>query len=80
MTTEELAHSNHVRRSFEGGNSTGDWQLCIADMSGGEQSPLVRWALDITAVHEPTTVALGVFGGLFELAGGVRLWRQRRTA
>lgn len=76
----QIAPRNAFLSSFDGGNPNGDWTLFIADMSGGDQSTLVSWELDITAVPEPTTVALGVFGGLFALVGGFRFWRQRRAA
>jgi hypothetical protein len=46
-------------------NPNGTWTLFIADLSGGEQSTLVSWSLDITAVPEPVNVALGIFAGVF---------------
>ena len=33
--------------------------------SGGGQSSLVSWSLDITAVPEPVTMALGIFASVF---------------
>ena len=35
--------------------------------------------MDITAVPVPVTVALGIFGGVLALFGGLRFWRQRRA-
>jgi hypothetical protein len=55
----------------------GTWTLFFADMSGGAESTVVSWGLDITAVPEPANVALGIFGGLFLVAG---IWRARRNA
>jgi subtilisin-like proprotein convertase family protein len=64
--------------AFNGLDPNGGWTLFVADVSGGDQSTLVSWELDITAVPEPTTVALGVFGGLLALGGGLRWWRRTR--
>jgi hypothetical protein len=43
----------------------GTWTLFIADMSSGGQSSLVSWSLNLTAVPEPVTLALGIFAGVF---------------
>lgn len=51
--------------SYNGLNPNGTWTLFIADLSGGGQSQLVSWELDITAVPEPVNLALGVFAGVF---------------
>jgi subtilisin-like proprotein convertase family protein len=64
--------------AFNGLDPNGSWTLFIADLVGGDQSTLVSWELDITAVPEPTTVALGIFGGLLAAGAGLRLWRRRR--
>jgi hypothetical protein len=50
---------------FNNLNPNGTWTLFIADLSGGAQSQLMGWSLDITAVPEPVNLALGVFGALF---------------
>ena len=58
--------------SYNGMNANGTWTLFLADLSGGEQSQLVSWSLDITAVPEPVNVALGIFGGVFVVVVLVR--------
>lgn len=64
--------------TFAGMNPNGDWTLFFADVvsSGGVQSQVASWSLDIiTAVPEPANVALAVFGVLFVgAAAGRRLW------
>jgi len=62
--------------SFHDMNPNGAWTLFFADLSGGEQSTLVGWSLNVTAVPEPVTMALVVF---VALAGGIKLvlWRRR---
>jgi hypothetical protein len=42
----------------------GEWKLFIADMSGGAQSQVASWGLEVTAVPEPVNIALGIFGAL----------------
>jgi hypothetical protein len=44
--------------------------------TSGIENGLVSWRLDITAVPEPVTVALGVFAGVFLV---VILARSRRV-
>jgi subtilisin-like proprotein convertase family protein len=63
--------------AFNGLDANGSWTLFLADVSGGEQSTLVSWELDITAVPEPVTVALGIFAAGCVLIGGARAWRRR---
>ena len=56
--------------SFQGLSAGGTWTLFVADtVSGGGTPTLNSWDMEITGVPEPTTIALGIFGGL---AGG--LW------
>jgi subtilisin-like proprotein convertase family protein len=78
-TVIQLAPRNAFLNAFNGLNPNGTWTLFAADMSGGDVSTLVSWELDITAVPEPTTVALGLFGGACALIGGVRLLRRRKA-
>ncbi len=65
---------------FTGKSSGGDWTLFLADVNGNAaQGTLESWSLDITAVPEPTNVALGVFGGLFVVVQGVRFWKKKQA-
>jgi hypothetical protein len=41
---------------------------------------LNSWSLGITAVPEPVNVALGVFGGLFAIAGLIKIRRRKKAA
>jgi subtilisin-like proprotein convertase family protein len=66
--------------SFNGTDPNGTWTLFFADLSGGNTSTLNGWSLDITAVPEPVNVALGAFGGLFTVAGLVKIVRRRKAA
>jgi hypothetical protein len=51
----------------------GMWELFFADtVSGGGTSVLDGWSLGITAVPEPVTIALPVFGGLMVALGLIR--------
>jgi subtilisin-like proprotein convertase family protein len=60
--------------SFNGTDATGVWTLFVADMSGGGQSTVTDWSLDIvTTVPEPGALALTVLG----LAGAYILIRRR---
>mgnify|MGYP001500430382 CR=1 FL=1 len=70
--------------SYSSVNPNGTWTLFIADLSSGEQSQLVSWSLDITAVPEPVNVALGILAGVFlvvalgrsqQVRNRVRRWR-----
>lgn len=64
---------------FNGADANGTWTLYIADVVGsGNPSTLTSWSLEITAVPEPTTVALGCFAGAFGLAGLLRKIRSQK--
>ena len=76
----QIAPRNAYLNAFNTLDVNGDWTLFVADMSGGDVSTLVSWELDITAVPEPATVALGLFAAGFILLQGGRAWRKRRTA
>ena len=65
---------------YNGTDPNGGWTLFFADVQGGYQSTLTGWSLDITAVPEPVTVALGIFGVLFGAVQGVRYFRRKTSA
>jgi subtilisin-like proprotein convertase family protein len=44
--------------SFDGTDPNGTWSLFLTDLSGGGQSSLANWRLDIVAVPEPSACAL----------------------
>jgi subtilisin-like proprotein convertase family protein len=60
--------------SFLGANPNSDWTLFIADLSGGEQTSVASWFLEITAVPEPATTATAAAACLL----GAALLRRRR--
>jgi len=63
--------------SIDGGAADGTWTLYFADeSSGGGQSTLSGWSLDITAVPESVNVALILFGGLIVSVGCIRWYRR----
>jgi hypothetical protein len=69
-----------LNSTFGGMNPDGTWTLFFSDVvAGGGNETLLGWSLDITAVPEPITFALPVFGGLFLSAGLIRHLRSRRT-
>ena len=50
---------------FTGLDPNNTWALVLFDHgSGGMENGLVSWTLNITAVPEPVTVALGIFAGI----------------
>jgi subtilisin-like proprotein convertase family protein len=64
--------------SFNGTDPNGGWTLFLADLSGGAQSQLVSWSLDIVTVPEPSVVALGIMS-LGLLAGMGKISRRSKT-
>jgi hypothetical protein len=54
--------------------------LFFADLSADDQSTVTSWSLDITAVPEPTSVALVIFGVGFIGVGTVRIYRGSRKS
>ena len=78
-TVTDASSRSAFLSAFNSLDPNGTWTLFAADVSSGDQSTLVSWELDITAVPEPVTVALGIFGGLFALLGAAHLWRLRRA-
>ena len=70
--------TQNLNASFGGVNPNGVWTLYFEDVSGGGGNSMVNgWSLDITAVPEPTTWALVVFGGFGGVLGLLR-WRSRK--
>jgi hypothetical protein len=67
-----------LHTAFDGLAVDGSWSLFLADLSSGDISQITGWTLTITAVPEPTTWAILIFGTVF---GGVRYasWRKGRA-
>ena len=59
--------------SFHNRNPNGTWTLFIADFASGGQTTLVEWRLNIQAVPEPSSAALGL------LALGTWFFIRRRS-
>jgi subtilisin-like proprotein convertase family protein len=62
--------------NYNGFNPNGTWTLFIDDMSSGDTSTLNSWSLDITAVPEPSTWAMGAFGVCFAGFGAARRFHR----
>ena len=63
--------------SFANINPSGNWTLIFSDAStGGGQSTVTSWNMDITAVPEPVNVALGLLGGLSMVVVAARRRQQ----
>jgi len=63
--------------SFAGLDPTaGTWSIFFADRSGNNTSTLDSWGLTLEVVPEPTTWALGIFGGIGGIVGLAR-WRNK---
>ncbi len=63
--------------SFNGTDPNGTWTLFLSDLSGGQQSVLKDWQLNITTVPEPSTFALLGLGAIIFLS---RLRSPRRKS
>ncbi len=63
--------------SFIGTNPNGQWTLFLADLDYGEQGTLNNWTLNVTAVPEPSSVALAVMG--LGVCFGLQRWARRRA-
>lgn len=67
--------------AFNGVNPNGTWTIFFADLSPGDISTLTGFSVGITAVPEPVSLALGVFGGLAAVFGMGRFFvRKMKTA
>jgi subtilisin-like proprotein convertase family protein len=62
--------------SFNNLPASGSWTLFIADVSGGDQSTVSSWGLDIAAVPEPASLIEGAVAVLF-LGGVVGVYRLK---
>ena len=68
--------SSALLGSFNGLNANGNWTLFVADVSGGGQSAVTSWGLDIAAVPEPASLVEGGVAVLF-LGGVMGLYRLK---
>ena len=63
---------------FDGKNPTGAWTLFFADSVPGDQTTVNGWSLNITAVPEPVTLALGLFVAMLLSLSGLRwAWQTK---
>ena len=62
--------------SFNGLDANGTWTLFLADLSPGGTSTLNQWQLQISAVPEPGTGALGMLG--IAIGIGLKFHRRKR--
>jgi subtilisin-like proprotein convertase family protein len=62
--------------SFNGLNMNGSWTLFLADVSGGDQTAVTSWGLDIASVPEPRSLIEGSLAVLF-LGGCIGLYRYK---
>ncbi|HXI70588.1 MAG TPA: hypothetical protein VNN22_09575 [Verrucomicrobiae bacterium] len=77
----DVTFSTTPTTGFNGLNPNGTWSLLLWDNgSSGIENGLLSWNLNITAVPEPVNVALGVFAGVFALAGGRQWWLKHHKA
>jgi len=76
-TTFSSTSPSALLSSFNGENANGTWTLYLADVSGGYQSTLNGWSLEIAAVPEPASLIEGTVAVL--LLGGI-VWLYRRKA
>ena len=68
---------NNTLGVFSGANPNGGWTLFFGDESPGNVSTLESWQVDITAVPEPTTIALGIFAAGLIGFGGLRAIKKK---
>ena len=73
LVTSGTGDRNALLSNFIGDNPHTSWTLYFADLGSGQQSTLVSWGLQITAVPEPVTWALLIFGGM---VGGFQVVRR----
>ena len=68
---------NNTLGVFLGGNPNGAWTLYFGDESPGNVSTLAAWEVELTAVPEPTTIALGIFAAGLIGFSGARALRKK---
>jgi len=78
LTVTDGASRTALLSAFNNLNPNGDWTLFVADLSGGSVSQIQSWSLQIEAVPEPTTVALGIFAAGFVGTAATRSYLKRR--
>lgn len=61
--------------SFYEVEPSGKWTLFLADLSPGGTSTLVSWGLEVTAIPEPSHIAIMLVGG-FALLMASQRWRK----
>ena len=61
---------------FIGLSGNGSWTLFLADLSVGEETTVISWGIEITAVPEPSGLALFALGLLS--TGGLMWFRHRK--
>jgi len=76
--SDGVTHYEFDLSTFNGNNPNNTWTLFFADTDPGAENTLTSWSLEITAVPEPVSFALGIFGVLV-VAGTVGSWLRRRT-
>lgn len=62
---------------YAGSAPSGSWTIFFADLAAGSVSTLNSFEIDIVAVPEPITIALGIFGAAF---GAVQFWSWRKAS
>jgi len=81
FTTPGSSTSFSDNSLYGGVNPNGTWTLFFADVSaGGGDATLHGWSLDITAVPEPTNMAMVIFGVGFVGFGIIRHFRNSRKS
>lgn len=64
--------------AFNGWDPNDTWSLFFADTVNGDTTTVNGWSLNVTAVPEPVTPALGVFAAMLAVLAGVKwAWRVK---
>jgi subtilisin-like proprotein convertase family protein len=75
-TVTDASPRTAMLSEFQGLDPAGTWVLFVADMSAGGVSVVNSWGLEVAAVPEPGTLALGVIGAALCLAFMRRQWNS----